>query len=140
MYKNALVAKQQLEEVGFKIDLQVLDLATLVNRHKPELSDVWSAGVAWTGLDPALGFSLSCNSTGWWCLEEKERLLKELGRETDPRKRKAIIDRIQVLFYEDVGQIKFGDLYSLHVTRKELRGDFRSVPFLHFWNAWLEKK
>lgn len=28
MYKTALVAKQQLEEIGFKIDLQVLDWAT----------------------------------------------------------------------------------------------------------------
>ena len=56
------------------------------------------------------------------------------------RKRKAIIDRIQVLFYEDVGHIKFGDVFGLNVTRKELRGDFRSVPFSYFWNAWLEKK
>ena len=56
------------------------------------------------------------------------------------RKRKAIIDRIQVLFYEDVGGIKFGDWFGLAVTRKELRGDFRSVPFVYFWNAWLEKK
>jgi hypothetical protein len=45
-----------------------------------------------------------------------------------------------VLFYEDVGQIKLGDRFILHVTRKELRGDFRSVPFFYFWNAWLEKK
>jgi hypothetical protein len=39
-----------------------------------------------------------------------------------------------------VGQIKFGDLYSLAVVRKELRGDFRSGPLTFFWNAWLEKK
>jgi ABC-type transport system substrate-binding protein len=83
---------------------------------------------------------LQCSFSGWWCLEEKERLLGELARETDLRKRKAIIDRIQVLFYEDVGRIKFGDFFGLAVTRKELRGDFRSVPFFYFWNAWLEKK
>jgi ABC-type transport system substrate-binding protein len=71
---------------------------------------------------------------------EKERLLGELARETDPRKRKAIIDRIQVLFYEDVGRIKFGDLFHLSVVRKELRGDFRSFPAFYLWNAWLEKK
>ena len=141
MYKTALVAKQQLEEVGFKIDLQVLDWATVVQRRsKPELFDVVSDGVVWTGLDPALSFSVLCTSSGWWCLEEKERLLGELARETDVRKRKAIIDRIQVLFYEDVGRIKFGDLFGLSVVRKELRGDFRSVPFFYFWNAWLEKK
>ena len=142
MYKTALVAKQQLEEVGFKIDLQVLDWATVVQRvTKPELFDVRSTGVPWGwGLDPALHFVLQCTSAGGWCLEEKERLLGELARETDPRKRKAIIDRIQVLFYEDVGSIKFGDWFGLNVTRKELRGDFRSGPFFYFWNAWLENK
>lgn len=90
--------------------------------------------------DPVLHSVLQCTSPGSWCLEEKDRLLGELARETDPRKRKAIIDRIQALFYEDVGRIKFGDVFTLAVTRKELRGDFRSVPFFYFWNAWLEKK
>jgi peptide/nickel transport system substrate-binding protein len=141
-YKTALVAKQQLEEVGFKIDLQVLDWATLVQRrNKPEIFDVFSTSFPWmSGLDPALHQMLQCNWPGWWCLEEKDRLLGELARETDVRKRKAIIDRIQVLFYEDVGRIKFGDLFYLSVIRKELRGDFRSFPSAYFWNAWLEKK
>jgi peptide/nickel transport system substrate-binding protein len=141
MYKTALVAKQQLEEVGFKIDLQVLDWATLVQRrNKPELFDVFSTGFPWLGFDPALSGLVQCNWPGWWCLEEKDRLLGELARETDLRKRKAIIDRIQVLFYEGVGRIKFGDFFTMAVVRKELRGDFRSVPFFYFWNAWLEKK
>jgi ABC-type transport system substrate-binding protein len=110
-------------------------------RNKPELFDVFSTVFPWiNGLDPALHQMLQCNWPGWWCLEEKDRLVAELARETDPRKRKALIDRIQVLFYEDVGRIKLGDYFGLAVTRKELRGDFRSVPFFYFWNAWLEKK
>ena len=138
-YKSALVAKQQLEEVGFRIDLQVLDWATVTQRrNKPELFDVVSVSAAWSGLDPAL--STRCDFPGWWCLEEKDRLLGELTRETDLRKRKALIDRIQILFYEDVGRIKFGDMFALAVVRKELRGDFRSSPHFNFWNAWLEKK
>ncbi len=45
MYKHALVAKQQLEAVGMKIDLQVVDWATLVQRrNKPELFDIFSTG------------------------------------------------------------------------------------------------
>jgi peptide/nickel transport system substrate-binding protein len=140
-YKTALVAKQQLEDVGFKIDLQVLDFATLVHRNtKPELFDVMGLSFPWgDGLDPALLPQLQCGAAGW-CLEEKDRLRGELAQETDLRKRKAIIDRIQVLFYEDVGRIKFGDLFFLHVIRKELRGDFRSFPAFYFWNAWPEKK
>jgi peptide/nickel transport system substrate-binding protein len=141
-YRSAHVAKQQLEDVGFKIDLQVLDFATLGQSwDKPELYDVFSNQPLF-GVPSPLSAKINCLSqfSGWWCLEEKERLLVELARETDARKRKGIIDRVQTLFYEDVGQIKFGDRFGMSVVRKELRGDFRSTRFAFFWNAWLEKK
>ena len=139
MYKSALVARQQLEEVGFKIDLQVLDWATLVQRRaKPELYEIFSTGHP-VGFDPALSTPLQCDWPGWWCHEEKERLMAELTRETDPKKRKAIIERIQVVFYEDVGRIKFGDAFLFRAARKELRGSIRTLPYIHFWNAWLAK-
>ena len=139
MYKSALVARQQLEEVGFKIDLQVLDWATLVQRRgKAELFDVFSTGYP-VNFDPALFIPLQCEWPGWWCHEEKERLMVDLARETDVRKRKAIVDRIQAIFYEDVGRIKFGDVFLFRAARRELRGDFRTRAGLHFWNAWLAK-
>ena len=138
MYKSALVSKQQLEEVGFKIDLQVLDWATLVQRrNKPELFDVFSTGYTFNA-DPALATSLQCNWPGWWCQEEKDRLLAELTRESDGKKRKALIDRVQAIYYEDVGRIKFGDYFALDAVRKEVRG-FQSTPELYFWNAWLAR-
>jgi peptide/nickel transport system substrate-binding protein len=138
MYKSALVSKQQLEEVGFKIDLQVLDWATLVQRrNKPELFDIFSTGFTFTA-DPALATSIQCGWPGWWCHEEKERLMADLQRESDPKKRKALIERVQAIFYEDVGRIKFGDYFQLDAIRKELKG-FRSSPELYFWNAWLSK-
>jgi peptide/nickel transport system substrate-binding protein len=133
MYKSALVAKQQLEEVGFKIDLQVLDWATVVQRRgKPELWDVFTTGITFSP-DPALTSNLQCNWPGWWCHEEKDRLLGELIRESEPTKRRALIERLQAVFYEDVGRVKMGDLFTLYVSR-DLKG-FQGGPFLHFWNA-----
>jgi hypothetical protein len=41
--------------------------------------------------------------------------------------------------YEDVGRIKFGDAFLFRAGRKELRGSFRTLPYIHFWNAWLAK-
>lgn len=61
-----------------------------------------------------------------------------MTRETDPKKRRALIERVQAIFYEDVGRIKLGDYYPLQATRRELRG-FKAGPFLHFWNAWLAR-
>jgi peptide/nickel transport system substrate-binding protein len=139
MYKNALVAKQQIEEVGFVVDLQVVDWATLNNRtEKPELWDVFSTGFVFSA-DPANHVALRCTFNGWWCNEEKERLLAELQVETDVKKRKAVIERIQAVFYEDVGSVKLGDYFTLDVARRDLRGEFRTAPRLYFWNAWLTK-
>ena len=137
MYNSAVVAKQQMEEVGFKVDLQVLDWATVVQRRgKPELWDVFTTGITFSP-DPALTSNLQCNWPGWWCHEEKERLLAELIREGDPKKRRALIERIQAVFYEDVGRIKMGDFFTLYATR-ELKG-FTAGPFLHFWDVSLAR-
>jgi peptide/nickel transport system substrate-binding protein len=138
MYKNALVAKQQLEEVGFKIDLQVVDWATLVQRrNKPELWDIFSTGFTF-GPEPALITSIQCNWPGWWCLEEKERAADALTKESDPKKRRAHLERVQQLFYEDVGRIKFGDYFTLDVVRKDVK-NFPALPWTAFWNAWLAR-
>jgi peptide/nickel transport system substrate-binding protein len=137
MYKNAEVAKQQLDKLGFNIDLQVVDWATLNSRAlKPELWEVASTGLVFTA-DPANHIALRCSWWGNWCHEEKEQLVAELGRESDPKKRKALVDRIQAIFYEDVGRVKLGDYFTLDVARRELRGPFRTAPRLYFWNSWL---
>ena len=138
MYNTALMSSQQMEDVGFKVDLQVLDWATLVQRRgKPELFDIFSTGFT-LNPDPAIATAVQCNWPGSWCLEEKDKLLAEMARETDPKKRRAMIEKVQALFYEDVGRIKFGDYFDLWVTRKEVRG-FKPGPYLYFWNAWIAK-
>jgi peptide/nickel transport system substrate-binding protein len=137
MYKNALVARQQLEEAGFKIDLQVVDWATLVQRrNKPEAFEVFSTGITFNP-EPAYNTGMACGWPGWWCQEDKERWLDSLARESEPRKRKAMLEKVQAIFYEDVGRIKFGDYFSLDVVRKDVQG-LRSVGELNLWNVWLK--
>lgn len=63
----------------------------------------------------------------------------ELQVEVDVKKRKAIIDRLQTAFYEDVGQVKLGDYFTLDVARRDLRGEFRPAPRMYFWNSWLAR-
>jgi peptide/nickel transport system substrate-binding protein len=139
MYKNALVAKQQLEEVGVAVDLQVVDWATLNHRtEKPDLWEIFSTGFVFSA-DPANHVAFRCTFQGWWCNEEKERLLGELQVEMDVKKRKAIVDRLQTVFYDEVGSIKIGDYFTLDVARRDLRGEFRTAPRLYFWNSWLAR-
>jgi hypothetical protein len=68
-------------------------------REKASTSDLWdlfTTGIRF-GPDPALTSNLQCDWPGWWCHEEKERLLTELIREGDPKKRRALIARPALL-------------------------------------------
>jgi peptide/nickel transport system substrate-binding protein len=137
MYKNALVAKQQLEAVGFKIDLQVVDWATLVQRRaKPEVWDVFSTGITFNP-EPAFATATICNWPGWWCHEDKEQWMEAMARESDPRKRRAMWEKVQTIFYEDVGRVKFGDFFGLTAIRKEVQG-YRPTNEMNLWNVWLK--
>jgi peptide/nickel transport system substrate-binding protein len=137
MYKNALVARQQLEAAGFKIDLQVVDWATLVQRrNKPELWDVFSTGITFNP-EPAFSTGALCNWPGWWCHEDKEQWMEALARESDPRKRRAMWEKVQTIFYEDVGRIKFGDYFALAVARKEVQ-NLQPQNEMALFNVWLK--
>ena len=138
-YKPAVVAKAQLEEVGFNIDLQVLDWATVVQRRvKPELWDIFSTGMSFV-VEPTTGAQILCEYPGWWCNPEKEALLQALTRESDTKKRQAIMDKVQALFYEDAARMRLGDYFRMDLRRKEVRG-FEPGPRMHFWNVWLESR
>ena len=55
------------------------------------------------------------------------------------KKRQAVIEKTQVLFYADAPRIKVGDYFRLDARRKDVLG-YEPGPFMHFWNVWLEKK
>jgi peptide/nickel transport system substrate-binding protein len=137
MYKNALVARQQLEAVGFRIDLQVVDWATLVQRrNKPEVWDVFSTGITFNP-EPAFSTATICNWPGWWCQEDKEQWMEALSRESEPKKRRAMWEKVQTIFYEDVGRVKLGDFFGLTAARRDVQG-YRPTNEMNLWNVWLK--
>lgn len=138
-YKPALVSESQLEEVGFNIDLQVMDWATVVQRRvKPELWDVFSTGMSFAA-EPTTAAQLLCEYPGWWCNPAKEALMQDLARESETKKRRAIVDKIQALFYEDAARMRLGDYFRMDLHRKEVRG-YEPGPRMHFWNVWLASR
>jgi peptide/nickel transport system substrate-binding protein len=138
-YKPALVVKSQLEEAGFKIDLQVSDWATVVQRrNKAELWDIFSTAVVFDA-EPSTSVQVLCEWPGWWCGAEKDQLLQAMGREPDVKKRLALWERVQTLFYEDAARIRLGDYFRLDGRRSDVIG-YQPGPYMRFWNVWLDRK
>jgi peptide/nickel transport system substrate-binding protein len=141
MYDFAVLTKQQLEDVGFVIDLQVLDWATLSQRRfNPKEYEAFTTGIGMGAqYDPIHSGFLSCNWAGWTCDEEIQRIQQELARETDPRKRAALWEQQTRLFYEKVPAIRYGDLHGLRAAGKAMKGLNEKTERPRFYNVWLER-
>jgi peptide/nickel transport system substrate-binding protein len=138
MYDFALVSKQQLEDAGFTIDLQVVDWATLVKRRNNSKEyDAFTTGIG-PQYDPTNSNVLSCSWPGWTCDEEIQRIKTEMIRETDYKKRLALWERMHRVFYEKVPVIRYGDLFGLRAASKKLKGFNEKTERIRFYNAWIE--
>jgi peptide/nickel transport system substrate-binding protein len=138
MYDFALVSKQQLEDAGFTIDLQVVDWATLVKRrNNPKEYDAFTTGIG-PQYDPTNSNVLSCNWPGWTCDEEIQRIKTEMIRETDQKKRFALWEQMHRVFYEKVPVIRYGDLFGLRAASKRLKGFNEKTERIRFYNVSLE--
>jgi peptide/nickel transport system substrate-binding protein len=139
MYDFALLSKQQLEDVGFVIDLQVVDWATLVKRRNNSKEyDVFTTGMG-AFYDPTHHIYLTAGWPGWTTDEDILKLQSELARETDPKKRMALWEQQTRQFYEKVPVIRYGDLFGLRATRNTVKGFNEKTERIRFYNVWVEK-
>ncbi len=139
MYDFALLTKQQLEDVGFNIDLQVVDWATLVKRRNNSKEyDVFTTGMG-AFYDPTHHIYLTSAWPGWTTDEDILRLQAEMARETDPKKRMALWEQQTRQFYEKVPVIRYGDLFGLRASRNTVKGFNEKTERVRFYNVWLEK-
>jgi peptide/nickel transport system substrate-binding protein len=139
MYNGALVGKSQLEAVGFTVDLQVYDWATLVQRRSnPDLYEIFTTSGGSVVL-PTLGFgSVSATWPGWWSDPRKKPILTKFYSGASLEARRKTWAEFQKLFYEDIPLIKTGDFNELRARQKRVQG-FDNLPFFFLWNVWLAK-
>jgi peptide/nickel transport system substrate-binding protein len=140
MYGEATVAAQQLEEVGFKVDLQVTDWATVLERRaKPEEWDIFGTGHGFVPDPSQISYVGQMNIyPGWWNSEASLALSAELLSETDFDTRKGIWDQIQANAYTEIPALKIGDSSTCAFYSEDVGGWVeqieRGVPY---WNLWL---
>lgn len=142
MYGAAIVAKQQLEQAGFVVDLQVTDWATVLEKRAQK--DAWDVFVTGHGFvpDPSqISYVGQMNIyPGWWSSEDSLALAADLLSETDFDTRFAIWEKIQTNAYEEIPAVKTGDSSVISVWSAKVGGYTdqlqRGVPY---WNVWLEE-
>ena len=139
MYDFALLSKQQLEDVGFAIDLQVVDWATLVKRRNNSKEyDAFTTGIG-AFYDPTHANFLTASWPGWTTDEDILKLQAEMARETDLKKRQALWEQQTRQFYEKVPVIRYGDLFGLRAIRNTTKGFNDKTERVRFYNVWVEK-
>lgn len=138
MFKISQVAAEYMRAAGFKVDLQVLDWASLSQRRgDPKAWDIFSTFVQHLA-HPALISALASNFVTRWENKENEDLLLRIYAEDDKAKQEAMFARVQELVMTEVPFIKIGDFTNLAGRSTKLQG---VVPNANpcFWNAWLQK-
>jgi peptide/nickel transport system substrate-binding protein len=139
-YSASVIAQQQLEAVGFVIDLQVIDWATVIERRGKD--DEWDVFVTFHGqvTDPSQLTLVGQMATypGWWDSEESLALADQLLGETDFDARYAVWEQIQEKIYTEIPAVKLGDAALASYYSERIGGWTpliqRGVPY---WNLWL---
>jgi peptide/nickel transport system substrate-binding protein len=136
LYKQTLVAKENLERAGFTVDVQVMDwVAVTQKRLNPE---EWEGFIAWHAFTPepsALTF-VSADYPGWWDTDEKRALMTAFTSEVDEQKRTELWAQLQELLYEQSSTLIHGQFSNLTAVSDRLEG-YVSMPWPSFWNVEL---
>jgi peptide/nickel transport system substrate-binding protein len=134
-YKIAQVGAEYLKASGVKVDMQVVDWATLTQRRaNPALWDLFITDSPFLP-EPALIFQLDSSAPPGWDTPARTRVLGAFNAEMDSAKRVALWADVQKLIFDELPYIKVGDYSALAARAPSLQG-VPVVPWPFFWNAF----
>ncbi|MHB1415277.1 MAG: ABC transporter substrate-binding protein [Chloroflexota bacterium] len=135
-YDLSLTFKDQLEAAGIKVDLQVMDGATLRSRREdPKLWNCFITGHP-AQIHPVMHVFLNSAWPGWWESAKKDQLVDAILSEQDPKKAYSLVEDLQRLVYEEVALVKTGEYFIFHASRSNFKG-YASMLRPFFFNTWL---
>jgi len=138
-YKMALVAAEYLKQAGFKVDMQVVDWATLTQRRQdPALWDIFITHSPFLP-EPALIDFPSKDAPGWWDTPRRNQVLDAFNRATNQDERVKRWADVQQAIFDEVPFIKVGDFNAVAAKSPALHG-VTPAPWPYFWNAWKAAK
>jgi peptide/nickel transport system substrate-binding protein len=134
-YNMALLMAEQLKRAGFKVQLDVVDWATLVQRRND--AKLWDLYITHSGQFPEPMLSppqLGEGAPGWWSSPAKQAALAAFNREADPAKRGALWGKVQQVVYDEVPYINVGKFNGLSAKSPAL-DNYTPATWPFFWNA-----
>ncbi len=131
--KLPLVAKQQLEAAGFKVDMQQMDWATLVARRAKKDAPAqggWNAFMtAWTAgdiLNPlTMAMMNAAGDKGWFGWQDDkqiEDLKNKFAQATSDAQKKQIAEQIQLRAMETASHVPLGQYFNPAALRTNISG------------------
>jgi peptide/nickel transport system substrate-binding protein len=134
MFKSTVVATSQLQHAGFKVDMQVLEWAgVLDHRNKPADYDMFTTSHGFVP-DPALITVFSSAYPGWYDTPTKNTLLGEFTSESDQAARVKTWAKLQALMYKEAPIVRPGEFYGLLLRSRALE-TFRPSYWIVPWNV-----
>ena len=135
-YDVAVITRDQMQAVGFNIDLEGLDGATLREyRGDPTMYEAFFGGQTYRPHPINMSW-LHSDWPGWWALPEKTELKIQLLQSPTYEDEMRVWEQIQELVYWDVPIVKLGETYSLSVHTLDVEG-YLGMPDPAFWNVRL---
>jgi peptide/nickel transport system substrate-binding protein len=136
MYKVALVAQPNLEDAGFKVDMQILDWATLLQKRADPAN--WDIFVTSGTLPPEPGLVSTFNPAypGWWDTPTIRAALEAYVSAPDQTAQLAAWKRMHALFYSEAPSLLVGYFFDLYGVSAKLQGVTPISP-ARFWNTSL---
>ncbi|WP_336810376.1 ABC transporter substrate-binding protein [Bosea sp. MMO-172] len=138
-HRMALVMAEQMKAAGFKVQLDVVDWATLIQRRGD--AALWDIYITHSAFLPEPMLSppqLGEGAPGWWSSPAKEAALTAFNAEPDPAKRGALWAKVQQVVYDEVPYIRAGNFAALSGASAKMK-DFAAMPWPSFWNVELGK-
>lgn len=140
----SLVTQEVLKELGFDVEFQAMDWATVVtNRAKPELWEVFHtwADFSFNGLSPMINSLIQ--KDGWFnkYQDPSGDMMKAFGsfaRATTLEEQKKLAADMERVYWDDIPFFSVGEFLQVMASRKAVKN---YTPYIIplFWGVWLER-
>ena len=138
---TGFVVKQEMEEMGFVVEMPALDWATIITRfgNAESFALATSWDVHWNSTSPLEHEAIGATQPLWPPpIKKLHDLRKQFAQAGTEAEQLRLVDEIQIEFYRNAPAVYEGVFYSLFPATAALK-NFEVKAFPYYTNTWLER-